>query len=224
MSHVVEWFDIPDEESELVEYLAKAGELWAFAWNVDPAHPEYPPAPIAEFFRAHGAALTRAYQQTSARWAAELDAYWKDPSAVRPFRTTRTDPKNVVHLGSRAAVQEPRIHELETTEGGVLEPTSQPGVQKHVGGTPVVYRTLDDRSELFAYKRTTWLPHLDAYSGAHLSYEAAASSSGFARLGKRAFSWIRRWTPHTVKVSSGTFSRRATAGAAAAADRKKFLP
>ena len=30
---------------------------------------------------------------------------------------------------------------------------------------------------------------------------------------------IRRWTPHSVKVASGTFARRATAGAVAAASR-----
>jgi len=81
----------------------------------------------------------------------------------------------------------------------------------------VVRRTLDPCNELLAYTRTTLLDY--GYDNAQLNYGDESPGSDLARLGKRVFAWIRRWTPHSVKVASGTFARRATAGAVAAASR-----
>jgi hypothetical protein len=206
----ISWFQIAAEESELVVYLAKSN-LWAFAWNVDPTRPEYPPGPISEFVRDHGEPLTRGYQATSARWAERNAAYWKDPSAARPNDNDWGEPRNIVYIGTREAVCAPRVHEFERLEGGIVEPTGQPGVGTIVGGANVLRRTLADDNELMRYERGGWLPHLDAYAGATLSCPTS--------VGKRVLAWVRRWTPHEVPVTNARYTRRATKGAASAAER-----
>jgi hypothetical protein len=219
MTHVLSWFHVPDEEGALIAYLAKSGRLWAFAWHVDPGAPEHPPAPIAEFFRDHGDALTRGFQATSARWAEENAAYWKDPTAARPNPSDWGQPKNHVYLGLREAVTSPRMHALERLEGGVIEPGDQPGTGRIVGGAHVRRRTLDHDNELLRYERATWQPHRESVEGPHLSYESGAAGDDFLRLGKQAFGWIRRWTPCSVDVHNARFARRATERAAAEAGR-----
>jgi hypothetical protein len=208
------WFCLPPEEDELITYLAKSGKLWAFSWNIDPTRPEYPAAPIADFFREHGDSLTRAHQQTSARWHEQNAAYWADTSAIRPNRDDWGEPRNLVHIGLRDAFRSPRIHEFERAEGGYIEPTGRPGVGQVVGATNVVRRTLDRSNEFLHYGRGAWHAHDDAFHGPSLSYESGATSTDHQRVGKQLFAWLRRWTPHSVTVAGVNYARRATQGAA----------
>jgi hypothetical protein len=53
---VVTFAQLPDEESAFLEYLAKAGDVWARPVE---ANPNCEPAPVGEFLAAHAEQLTR---------------------------------------------------------------------------------------------------------------------------------------------------------------------
>jgi hypothetical protein len=207
---------VPEEEAEFIAHLARSGKVWAFAWSVDPSEPERPPAPVAEFFRDHGAAMIRAYQEASARSHAENAAYWAEPTARRPHRTTWGQEKNRVYLGLRETVLAPRVREFESLEGGWVEPSEVAGALRIVGGTPVLRRTIDRATPLLQYDRGGWLEHHQAIDGANLFYENAKTDAEFQRLGRQVLAWLRRWTPESVKVSNANYEKRATKGAGAA--------
>jgi hypothetical protein len=224
MTQVISWVHLQEEEHELIAYLGKSGNVWAFAWNTDPTAPEFPAAPVRDFFAEHGAALTLAYERTSARWQEENAAYWADPGARRPNRNDWGDPKNQVYIGLQDAVVAPRVREFERLEGGTVEPTDQPGVGRIVGAAPVRRRALDAKNELLRYSRGAWLEHAQAFDHQNLSYESTGASDAFQLLGKRAFGWLRRWTQESIRVSGANYARRATKRAAAAARAgAKFL-
>lgn len=213
MTHSLSWFHLPEEEQELINYLARS-DVWAFSWKVEPNEPEYPPAPVADFFRDHGETLTVGYQATSLGWARDREAHQAAPDVVRPNVDNWGEERNIVYLGLKEAVMSPATREVETLVGGVVEPIG-PGVGRIVGATAVRRRALDSGNALLRYHRGAWLAHLSAFEGPTVAYESGAGDE-FERLGKRTFGWIRRWTPESVRVHRANYTRRATRSAAGA--------
>jgi hypothetical protein len=229
MASVLTFAQLVEEEPVFIERLAR-DQLWARWAYDDPTSPLFPPAPIAQFLRAHQEQISLEFDRATAARKRHSDA-WKRARRARDFSPLPNELVTGgadVEVGLEEVVRAPRVQEIPFSAGGVLIPGPDFESVTVVGATPTIIRRASTANPLLRYRRPRLSEdgalvqsRLELY--AHLLDRAGLEAQ--LRPLAKALKWVRRQTPETAPLVGKHGTTRATQAAArAAASGLRLMP